>query len=203
MNKDNNQIIWKEIIFHCYKASKLWTSHLKDYNQQETDKKKSVLFSLSNRIGVNLHAVLELSAIAYKKDGLIYYKFPVGLLLRNCLIDSIIGLYVLKQDDKRVEELMELWNRDYVNALFEEFEVYRDKVSFSGFDDVFSEHMYTMALEDTFLHYLELNPITKEIKPLQERHIWKAIDSKVVCPSYNKEEKCFIETDYEIIIWRS
>ncbi len=34
-------------------------------------------------------------------------------------MDSIIELYVLKQDDKRAEELMELWNRDYVNALFE------------------------------------------------------------------------------------
>ena len=58
--------------------------------------------------------------------------------------------------------------------MFDQFEVYRDKLDGMGFDDDFMEHVYTLGIEDNFTNYIEFTDDTKYIIPGQERNIWKA-----------------------------
>lgn len=97
--------------------------------QNERNRKNIVLFLVARRIVTNMRAIAELAGVSYKNNGKLLFKFPIGLLLRNCFSDSITGLYLMKQDDVTFNLTMELWNRDYTNALLEEFEVYKDKIN--------------------------------------------------------------------------
>lgn len=92
------------------------------------------------------------------------------------------------KDEETTNRLLDLWNRDYVKALFEEFEVYKDKVDFLGFDDVAIEHIFTMAIEDTHIQHLDLNESLQKIEPGNERRIWKTRNSSDYLPNMDKNE---------------
>lgn len=127
----------------------------------------------------NLRGVYVLSSESVRHPDSVFLKLPVGLVIRNCLMDGIVALYIAANDDEECEKLNALCNRNYVNALFEEYEVYRDKQTLP-FDDVMAEHMYTMAIEDTYLEELDINEKNDGITPLNERYIWRAREFKDV-----------------------
>lgn len=153
---------------------------------------------LTKRILTNLRAILELAIVSYNNDGNHLFKLPVGILLRNSITDCIIGLYFKKQDDVALRQILEKLNHDYVNALFEEFEVYRDKISFSKYDDEFAEHIYTLSLEDTFFHYLEFNEKRKDSGTFKERSEWKVKSQKKYLPK-SVEGKTHLKNMHQIL----
>lgn len=69
---------------------------------------------------------------------------------------------------------------DYVGALFNQFEVYRDNVGDDGFDADMLEHMYTMAIEDNYLSYLEPNKEPDEVELGHERDLWRVTPRKKI-----------------------
>ncbi len=146
-----------------------------------------VIISIIHRIIRNLRAIAILAVESGKKENSIFMKLPVGILIRNCLMDGILAMHVANNDDQVCKNLMALSNRNYINALFEEFEVYRDKLG-DSFDDITSEHMYTMALEDTYINELELNKKNTTIEPLNERYIWKAPNIKDIYDGCKKTD---------------
>ena len=181
---ESNIRIWKVIFLRCRSLSSVLMPRFFEFSKYENKSRKSLtLMNLMQRVECNLRSVYVLASISIKSSGLVYFKFPVGLLIRSCLMDCLTGLYILKHNDTSCTNIMELRNRDYVKALFEEFEVYRDKVSFS-FDDETLEHVYTLALEDTFIQDLDINEKTKEIVPMKERFIWKARNPKDIYSDY-------------------
>lgn len=181
--------IWREIAIECIKTYSAQRQALSIFvKQNENNRKNIAIFLLSRRILSNIRAIFELAKWSYQHQGNIFFKLPVGLLLRNCLTDCITGLFLLRHDDKNVEQILDLQNHAYAKALFDEFEVYRDKIKFSNFDDVMAEHLYTMCLEDTFIHHLDLNEDYKKIEPLNERNMWKARKRKDILPDFPNED---------------
>ena len=184
MDKINkNKQMWFEIISECVKILRSKNEALLSIvKHNEKTRKNVALFLLVRRIITNIRAIEELAGASYKNNGSLLFKFSVGLLLRNCLTDGITGLYLMKQDDKVAAQILDLLNHDYAKALLEEYEVYRDKIRDLNYDDVFVEHLYTMAVEDKFIEHYNYNEDYKEIIPLQERKMWKARPTKKYLP---------------------
>ncbi len=151
------------------------------------DDRIGIIISIIYRIIRNIRAVLLLSAESAKKEDSIFMKLPVGILIRNCIMDGILAMHIANNNDQVCKNLMALSNRNYLNALFEEFEVYRDKLG-DDFDEVTSEHMYTMAIEDTYLNELQWNEGNKKIEPLNERNIWKATNYRDIYEGCKKAD---------------
>lgn len=173
-SKDTNKQIWHEILFEC---CKVYSKHQKGiqffFKENDKTRKNIVLFLLARRILSNLRAIAELADVSFKNDGSLFLKLPVGLLLRCCFTDSITGLYLTRQDDESFVQIMEKLNHDYAKALFEEMEVYRDKISFANLEEEVVELLYTSNIEDTFLQYFDVNDKRKEDGDLSERSIWR------------------------------
>lgn len=172
--KDKNKDVWREIAIECMKVLKVQsTAVLLFVKENKENRMNLALLQLTKRILINIRAILDLAGISYKNEGALLFKLPVGLLLRNSLMDCLTGLHILKQDDMSLNHLLEKLNHDYVSALFEEFEVYRDKICFSDFSNEFAEQIYTMSLEDTFSHYFDINVDFKDSGSFKERSRWK------------------------------
>lgn len=186
---ETNLEVWKNIVVRCTDLLSILRPRLLDFCKQEDKNGKSLtLMDLMRRVECNIRTVSVLATLSVKTNGSVYYKLPVGLLVRNCLMDCLTGLYIRQKKDDACSNMMELRNRDYVKALFEEFEVYKDKVSFLKLDDVFLEHIYTMSLEDTFLSELNINENAQIIEPMKERFIWKARNPKDIYADYKKAD---------------
>lgn len=138
-------------------------------------RKRHLLVSILMRCSTNLTSIAILTKCMVMSKNPLNLKLSVCILLRNCYMDALLSLYLCDQDECHIEEIAEVLNTDYVKALFDQFEVYRDKLDDIGFDDDFLEHVYTMCIEDNYLNYLEFNEDTEEIKPGNERYIWKAM----------------------------
>lgn len=180
-NEDNKKV-WREIIVKSITIFKVNLKNLQVFiKKNDKDRKNIVLFLLSRRIITNIRAIAELAGVSYKNNGTLLFKLPVGLLLRNCLTDSITGLYLIKQDNVTFEHIMEKLNHDYARALFEELEVYRDKLN-TYFDDGVLEQIYTSFISDTFYQYLDINEKQKEEGTLYERSVWNVESQEEYMP---------------------
>ena len=151
-----------------------------------------IIINIIHRIIRNIQAVYFLSVESATKENSIFMKLPVGILIRNCLMDGILAMHIANNNNQVCQNVMALSNRNYLNALFEQFEVYRDKLG-DNFDDITSEHMYTMAIEDAYLNELKWNENKTAIEPLNERYIWKAPNIKDI---YDGCKKTDIELKY-------
>ncbi|MDE6272182.1 MAG: hypothetical protein K2M31_04155 [Muribaculaceae bacterium] len=185
---ESNRAVWKIIsdevsilLNYILKYQKMLKMHSK------RDDRIGIIISIIYRIIRNIRAVLLLSAESAKKEDSIFMKLPVGILIRNCIMDGILAMHIANNNDQVCKNLMALSNRNYLNALFEEFEVYRDKLG-DDFDEVTSEHMYTMAIEDTYLNELQWNEGNKKIEPLNERNIWKATNYRDIYEGCKKAD---------------
>lgn len=174
----DNQIIWKRISSHTAGILKFILSHRESFKEcSKKDIRTAAIISLIHRIMRNLRGVYILASSSAAHADSVFLKLPVGIIIRNCLIDGLLALHIARNDNQACKNLMALCNRNYVQALFDEFEVYRDKQT-APFDDIMMEHIYTMAIEDTYLSDLAANEKTLTIQPLNERHMWKARDLK-------------------------
>ncbi len=131
-----------------------------EYCRQEKKTKRDLLMmDLVLRNNCNLLAVLTLVEKSLGNDGSTYLKLPVGLLLRSCFADCIMGLYISQLSTEKVENLAQTLEEEYVASLFARADVYKDKVrDILPYDDEILEGWYTMQIEDHYLNYLEPNP---------------------------------------------
>lgn len=176
MNGVDNLKEWAEVNRICVRQVKEIKLFVWDFIKVHARTRKYYLqISLIVRCSTNLTSIAILTKFMVMSKNPLNLKLSVGILLRNCYMDALLGLYLCDQDECHIEEIAEVLNADYVKALFDQFEVYRDKLDDIGFDDDFLEHLYTLCIEDNFLGYLEFNDETKEIKRGNERYIWKVM----------------------------
>lgn len=153
-NKSKTQDVWAVIAKHSHDLSqRLYQAMLSFCKAKRKGRKRRAEISLIRRIQCNLTAVSILAGFSYKKDTL-YLKFPVGLLLRSCLTDTIYALYLHGMKAKEAEEEIEVLNKDYVKSLDERFDVYKDKVVDIGLSEEEIKSFYDLGCEDSFIQYL-------------------------------------------------
>ena len=153
-NKSKTQDIWAVIAKYSHVLSqRLYQAMLAFCKVKHKGRKRMAEMSLIRRVQCNLTAVSILARLSYKKDSL-YLKFPVGLLLRSCLMDTIYALYLHDMKAKEAEEEIEVLNKDYVKSLVGRFDVYKDKVADIGLPEEEIKSCYDLGCEDTFIRYL-------------------------------------------------
>lgn len=142
---------WKKIGAECNKAKEV-LSRNRDLIRKaiEFGDVNRTATKLLWRIFRNLTAIMQLVMVSCSHDGSMLMKLPIGLLVRNCLMDGIIGLRIVRMSDEDCRHLLDLWNRDYVAAMYEQKEVYRDKIDEPNCDDDEIMDFFVLALEDAF-----------------------------------------------------
>lgn len=158
-DKERNMRAWKTmgetIAQLCYDLRGKLLAYCKVEDKQKRD---LLMMDLVRRNECNLFAVLTLIEKTMK-NGTTYLKFPVGLLLRSCFADCIMGLYISLLTHEEVEQFAKTLTEEYVASLFSRAEVYKDEVRdiIPGYEDQL-DGWYTMQIEDHFIEYLKLNP---------------------------------------------
>lgn len=158
-DKERNMQTWNAIGQQTLEICRVLRGKLLDYCKREDKQKRDLLMmDLVRRIECNLFAVLVLTKDAVNRGGTTYLKLPVGLLIRTCLTDCIMGLYISQLSEEEVELLSQTLTEEYVASLFSRAEVYKDKVRdiLPGDEDQL-EGWYTMQIEDHFWEYLKPN----------------------------------------------
>lgn len=135
-------------------AQGLYEAMLAFCNQKRKGHKRKAEMSLVRRIHCNLKTIVVLSLVSYKSDT-IFFKFPVGILLRNCMMDTIYALYLRSLSAKEAEEEIDVLNKDYVKSFSDRFDVYKDRTHFAGLSEETLEHIYQLSVEDNFIQYLD------------------------------------------------
>lgn len=158
-DKVRNMRTWNAIGQQTTEICRDLRGKLLDYSKREDKQKRDLLMmDLVRRNECNLFAVLILIKTSLK-NGTTYLKLPVGLLLRSCFADCIMGLYVSLLSKDEAKQFAQTLNEEYVASLFSRAEVYKDKVrNVLPYDDEILEGWYTMQIEDNYLHYLAPNP---------------------------------------------
>lgn len=154
-------------------------SAMLDFCKKKRKTQRSLLImNLIRRIECNSFAVILLAKVSLQRSGSVHLKLPVGLLLRNCISDCILGLYVLKLPLSELERYKKTLREEYVKSCLETEEVYMDKIANLHLPKDVVDNLYTLQLEDTFLPYLsfdeewdlEQNRIPWKVK-LSDKHI--------------------------------
>lgn len=179
-NKSENKQIWRSIDEATINLIQRILSHKNSFSRLSSkDKRQVVLSQLTHRILRNLVGINILVKKSSEHENSVFLKLPIGLIVRNCLMDCILAIYISEKDQDSCEKLILICNHDYIKALFEEYEVYKDKLSgVDDTDDQFGKHMYTLALEDTYLNDFSINEDFKSDSSWCEINMWKTKDYK-------------------------
>ena len=173
LNESEFQVIWHIIAQRSSDiAQQLYQAILVFCKAKHKGRKRRAEMSLVRRVQCNLTTISILARLSYKKDSL-YFKFPVGLLLRSCLMDTIYALYLHNMKAKEAEEEIEVLNKDYVKSLEGRFDVYKDKVFDIGLSEEEMRGFYDMGCVDTFVQYLsyEMNGEKLKTKAVKSKDI--------------------------------
>ena len=128
------------------------------------------IMNLIRRMECNVFAVILLAKFSLQRNGSVHLKLPVGLLLRNCFSDCILGLYVSKLPLNELKRYKMTLREEYVKSCLEMEEVYMDKIADLHLPNDVLENLYTLQLEDTFLPYLSID---EEWEVDQSKIPWK------------------------------
>lgn len=129
-----------------------------------------IIMNLIRRIECNVFAIILLAKVSLQRNGSVHLKLPVGLLLRNCFSDCILGLYVSKLTPEELARYKQTLREEYVKSCLEMEEVYMDKIVDCNFLNDVLENLYTLQIEDTFLPYLSID---EEWEVDQSKIPWK------------------------------
>lgn len=124
----------------------------------------NVLMDFIRRIEANASGVREMAKatiLTYKSSP--YLKLPMGLLIRNCLMDSLQGLYFSTLEDDSFNIALHSFNQDYVKSLPSRFEAYQDRVG-SFEDDVLLQQIFGLQIEDVFPEYIDWSCFDKKTR---------------------------------------
>lgn len=117
--------------------------------------RNNVLMEFVRRIESNSTAIRTFVEVSIKNDNKSYLKLPIGLLVRSCLIDSILGLYLSAVDDKAASDIISDFNQDYVRSMPDRYEVYSDRCAATNVDDCLLRHMYGLQIEDIYPNHID------------------------------------------------
>lgn len=115
----------------------------------------NVLMEFVRRIECNSSAIRTLVEASIKNGSKSYLKLSIGLIIRSCLIDSILGLYLSVLDADAALDIINEFNQDYVRAMPDRYEVYMDRCAAVGLGDDMLKSMYGLQIEDNFPHYID------------------------------------------------
>lgn len=181
MKKSKSPNEWIVVNQKCNNLVKELRRVVFDKKSTIASKKERLLLGILMRQCSNLSAIAVLTKVSVGIGNSVLFKLPIGLLLRNCYMDCLLGLYLGSITEADALEISEVLHIDYAKALFDEFEVYRDKVGgILPFNDEMLESIYTMNLEDNFLWAYEPNKTPDKTEPCGERYLWKARNKKEV-----------------------
>ena len=122
---------------------------------EEKTNRTNVLMEFVRRIECNSSAIRTLVEASIKNSSKPYFKLSIGLLVRSCLIDSILSLYLSSLDEDATNEIINDFNQDYVKAMPDRYEVYSDRCAITDFGDDLLKHMYGLQIEDTYPDYID------------------------------------------------
>ncbi|MCQ2148716.1 MAG: hypothetical protein MJZ16_14555, partial [Bacteroidales bacterium] len=108
--------------------------------------------------------VVILSRESIKLGDWTMLKLPMGLILRNCFMDSLYAIYLASLDEAQFEEEVTVLNKDYACSLPSRKDVWIDKAHELGIDVL--EYWYDDMIVDHFNQYLKEYPIEPNI-------VWK------------------------------
>ena len=117
--------------------------------------RSNVLMEFVRRIESNSSAIRTLVEMSIKKESKSYLKLSIGLLVRSCLIDSILGLYLSAIDDKLASDIISDFNQDYVRSMPDRYEVYSDRCAISKLDEGLLKHIYGLQIEDNYPNHID------------------------------------------------
>lgn len=129
---------------------------------EEKTNRTNVLMELIRRIECNSSAIRFLVETSIKAESKPFLKLPIGLLIRSCLIDSIMALYLSAIDESTASDIINDFNQDYVKAMPDRFEVYSDRFAVEKYDDEFLKHIYGLQIEDTYPNHIDWSAYHKE-----------------------------------------
>lgn len=115
--------------------------------------RSNVLMDFIRRIHANLYSVAILSRESIKLGDSTMLKLPMGLILRNCFMDSLYAIYLASLDEAQFEEEVTVLNKDYACSLPSRKEVWIDKAHELGIDGL--EYWYDDMIVDHFNQYLK------------------------------------------------
>lgn len=116
--------------------------------------RSNVLMDFIRRIHANLYSVAILSRESIKHGDSTMLKLPMGLILRNCFMDTLYAIYLSSLDDAQFEEEVTVLNKDYAYSLPSRKETWIDKARELGFDTSV-EDWYDDMIVDYFNQYLK------------------------------------------------
>lgn len=116
--------------------------------------RSNVLMDFIRRIHANLYSVAILSRESIKHGDSTMLKLPMGLILRNCFMDTLYAIYLSSLDDAQFEEEVTVLNKDYALSLPSRKETWIDKARELGFDNNM-EDWYDDMIVDYFNQYLK------------------------------------------------
>lgn len=153
--------MWRRIVEECGRIRGFLADNNDSISRNAHDSRLNETISrILFRIHKNVSAIEILASESCCREESLFLKLPVGLLMRCCLNDGIMGLSIAKGDEEYCIRLMDLCNRDYVDALHHKYAlyVYKDKLLDSGveMDEEEIRICYALGLEDAFLSELDL-----------------------------------------------
>ena len=137
------------------------------------------------RIECNLYATALLAKTSMQHKNKAYLKLPMGLVLRNCFMDSIYAFYFTELTDGELEEEVSVLNRDYVKSLKYRKPVYIGILKEAGIEnaDNLGDMMYPLTIEDTFTKYLSFET------PPDSDGFWSCVSDNEIRKEYTKDKK--------------
>lgn len=151
---DNHKTLLR-IIALSISQCKILRNEMLEYSKSENKTHRSnVLVSFLRRIFTNLYSVSILSRESIKHGDSTILKLPMGLVLRNCFMDSLYAIFLSSLDNDRFEEEVKVLNKDYAYSLPSRKEVWVDKARELGVGDGL-EYWYDDMIVDNFDQYLK------------------------------------------------
>lgn len=157
MEQNDNHKALVLIVGLSIQCCKTLRNEMLEYCKVENKTHQSnVLMDFIRRIHANLYSVAILSRESIRHGDSTMLKLPMGLILRNCFMDSLSAIYLSSLDDVQFEEEVTVLNKDYAYSLPSRKEVWVDKaeelgVGFLGdyYDDMIVDHFNQYLKEFT------------------------------------------------------
>ena len=163
LNNEQNIRGWNIINSKSVNLCRVLRKQMFDYCKVDNKTQRNlIMMDMVRRVECNVYSIMVLSKSSLQENGSIYLKLPIGLLLRTCVSDCLMGLYVSLLLQEELVQFVQSLNVDYVRSLLPRVDVYKDKISELGFADEFIESMYMLQLEDNFCEYLSFDETTNE-----------------------------------------
>ena len=95
LNNEQNIRVWSIINSKSVNLCRVLRKQMFDYckvdNKTQCD---LIMMDMVRRVECNVYSIMVLSKSSLQENGSIYLKLPIGLLLRTCVSDCLMGLYV-------------------------------------------------------------------------------------------------------------